>query len=218
MTVDNQGRKIGTMSEENIPKVPNQVIIDLDEVIYTYEDKEYALEGEAIGAMLASEQLLYNGKLYVNCSDIFAWGCSDAEDYVDEQLLPLFKLFKQDREWGTAMWCMIQRKERPQKPVEDAIRKSGKVDFDAFIAEHGLRANVYDGTSMIAARHKFELANAWRVEQGLEPVEFDVGWWKSAWVPYEKANPGWYNDEYKEEIKRHCNEWYLANGWEFLAK
>ncbi|BBA65598.1 predicted ORF [Xanthomonas phage XacN1] len=206
------------MSEEQVPKVPNVVTIDLDDITYTINDKEYVDEGAALGVMLASNQLFYNQKIYVNCSDVFAWGCSDAEDYVDDQLLTLFKMFNKDRSWGTAMWCMIQRKERPQKPVEDAIRKEGIWDFDAFIAEHGLRANVYDGTSMIAARRKFELANAWLVEQGQEPVEFEVGWWKHAWTPFEKANPGWYNDEYKEEVKRRCNEWYLANGWEFLAK
>lgn len=113
---------------------------------------------------------------------------------------------------------MIQRKERPQKPVEDDIRKSGIWDFDAFIAEHGLRPNIYDGTNRIAALYKLELANAWLVEQGKEPVEFNVGWWKSAWMPYETAHPDWCNSEYKEEVKRRRNEWYLANGWEFLAK
>lgn len=204
--------------EENIPKVPNQVVIDLDEIVYEINGKEYVDEGAALGAMLASNQLFYNQKIYVNCSDVFAWGCADAEDFNDEQLLPLFKLFKKDQSWGTAMWCMIQRKERPQKPVEDAIRKSGICDFDAFIAEHGLRANIYDGTSHIMAYRKFELANAWRVEQGLEPVEFTVGWWNEAWFPFEKANKDWYNDEFKAEVKRRCNEWYLANGWEFLAK
>ncbi len=206
------------MSEEQEPKAPNVVTIDLDDIIYTIDGKEYIEEGQALGVMLAEGQLFYNQKIYVNCSDVFVWGCSDAEDFDSSQLIPLFKLFLKDRSWGTAMWCMIQRKERPQKPVEDSIRKSGIWDFDAFIAEHRLRANVYDGTSRIMAEYKLEVANTWLIAQGQEAVEFEVGWWDSAWKPFEQANPNWYTDDFKQEVKRRCDEWYLANGWEFLAK
>lgn len=201
-------------------RIENVITIDLNDIIYTSLDgsKEYIEEGDALAAMLATGDLFYNEKLYVNCSDVFAWGCADAEDYVDNDLLALFKLYLQEPSWGAALWCMIQRKERPQRPVEEAIRKNGKVDFDTFIAEHGLRPNTYDGYNRVSSTYKLELANAWRAEQGLEPVEYDVKWWDAAWKPYTTANPGWYSDEFKAEERRRINEWYIANGWEFMVK
>lgn len=66
----------------------------------------------------------------VNCNDIFAWGCADAEDMFYSELRDLWEHYIKDPEWGTAVWCMKRRKLMPQPPVEDRIRKAGIWDLD----------------------------------------------------------------------------------------
>ena len=62
---------------------------------------------------------------HVNCSDIFAWGCADAEDIVFNEICELYEMWRKDEVWGAAAWCIKKRKARPQKPVEEAMIKAG---------------------------------------------------------------------------------------------
>lgn len=65
--------------------------------------------------------------LYANCNDIFAWGCADAESIPNsEELKKLYDFSAKYPTWGTAIWCCTVRKERPQKPVEDAMKESNE--------------------------------------------------------------------------------------------
>jgi hypothetical protein len=73
------------------------------------------------------EEISFN----VECNDVFAWGYSDAERLPYEQIEILYRMWKKDPEWGAAIWCMIQRKEMPQKPVEKQIRAAGIWDLDS---------------------------------------------------------------------------------------
>lgn len=73
--------------------------------------------------------------LFVNCNDIFAWGCADSEDIDYEEIETLFRMWEKDPEWGPAIWCIIKRKEMPQKPVEEKIRKAGIWDLDTLNLE-----------------------------------------------------------------------------------
>ena len=66
-----------------------------------------------------------------NCNDVFAWGCADAEEVEYHELESLYEHYHKDPSWGTAIWCIKKRKEMPQKPVEEAIRKSGIWDLDS---------------------------------------------------------------------------------------
>ncbi len=67
----------------------------------------------------------------VDCSDVFAWGCSDAETLPYDEVENLYRAWKKDPGWGPAVWCMMRRNQMPQKPVEDAIRTAGIWDIDA---------------------------------------------------------------------------------------
>lgn len=64
----------------------------------------------------------------VNCNDIFAWGCADAEDLPFKEIENLYRMWKADPNWGPAKWCAIQRNQKPQKPVIDSMKKSGSWD------------------------------------------------------------------------------------------
>lgn len=63
--------------------------------------------------------------IHVNCNDVFAWGCADAEDINHGELQDLYEMWKKDPAWGPAVWCIKKRKQMPQKPVEDLINKAG---------------------------------------------------------------------------------------------
>ena len=61
----------------------------------------------------------------VNCNDVFAWGCSDAEPVLHGDLEELAKAHAKDEVWGIAAWCVKRRKCMPQKPVAEAMAKAG---------------------------------------------------------------------------------------------
>jgi hypothetical protein len=76
----------------------------------------------------------------VICNDVFAWGCADCERLPFKELKTLYEMWKKDPGWGSSVWCMIQRKEMPQKPLEKIIRKEGIWDLDSL----GLEKNFTD--------------------------------------------------------------------------
>lgn len=71
--------------------------------------------------------------LHVGCNDIFAWGCTDAEDITYSELESLYNMVRLDPVYGAAVWCIAKRKRWPQKPVEDDIRKQGIHDLDKIL-------------------------------------------------------------------------------------
>lgn len=115
------------------------------------EDREYFDSSTALAWLLAHDHCFINSRHWrehdkgdiavcVNCNDVFAWGCSDAEDLPFDQVQPLYEMVRRDPQWGAAMWCILRRKEMPQPPVERAIRKAGIWNLD----QHGLGENVTD--------------------------------------------------------------------------
>lgn len=63
--------------------------------------------------------------LHVNCNDIFAWGCADAEDITHGEIGDFYEMWKKDSIWGPAAWCIKKRKQMPQAPVEERMVKAG---------------------------------------------------------------------------------------------
>lgn len=64
--------------------------------------------------------------LFVNCNDVFAWGCADAEALPYDEILPLYRASRKN--WGATKWCCLRRKQRPQAPVEADMRRAGAWD------------------------------------------------------------------------------------------
>lgn len=79
----------------------------------------------------------------VNCNDVFAWGSADAETLPYSQIETLYKMWRKDPSWGAAVWCMIQRNQMPQKPVEKRIREAAIWDLDSL----KLGTNIMDAKS-----------------------------------------------------------------------
>ena len=63
--------------------------------------------------------------LYVNCSDLFAWGCADAE-LLSWDELPEYLEFQKRGE--SDLWCAIKRQMQPQPPVIKRLKEAGKWD------------------------------------------------------------------------------------------
>jgi len=61
---------------------------------------------------------------YVNCNDLFMWGCADSEDVPDDQIPILAEMCANDS-WGDQKWCCIQRQMQPQRPIVDSWKESG---------------------------------------------------------------------------------------------
>jgi hypothetical protein len=61
----------------------------------------------------------------VNCNDIFAWACADAEQVLYDDVESIYKYYKKDPVWGTAIWCILKRNMMPQHPVYRDMVKAG---------------------------------------------------------------------------------------------
>jgi len=150
--------------------------------------------------------------LLVNCNDVFAWGCADSEEISVDEIESLYRMWKHNAEWGAALWCMIKRREMPQSPVADAMRKDG-VDLDSFGKEHNLRVNFYSGLSLANAEFKYKTYVAWCHEKGCDGRPFDAGWWKG-WDEFTKNNSDWEEKVGKEAYARIRTQFIKENGWE----
>lgn len=154
--------------------------------------------------------------LNVNCNDVFAWGCADSEEVMYCQLKDLYDLWRRHPGFGHELWCMLQRKEMPQRPVAESIRNAG-FDLDAFREEQGLRANHYDGISHVLAWQKYEAYSQWSRSLGQTPLEYDAGWW-DGWKKFTSANPGWNDEAWQRREIKAMNDWRVANGYEPRAE
>jgi len=65
----------------------------------------------------------------LDCSDVFAWGCADAETFNFDELEDVFNHYEKDNDWGTQIWCIKKRNMLPQEPVFDIIQKEGIWDL-----------------------------------------------------------------------------------------
>jgi hypothetical protein len=113
-----------------------------ENIFFDVDGKEYCVEEMALERLLKDEvlfanerEVFYGGKsaghtvvLYVNCNDVFAWGCADAENLPFEEIGNLYKMHVASPGWGSVKWCCKQRKQKPQKPVEAEMRKDGVWD------------------------------------------------------------------------------------------
>lgn len=117
------------------------------ERIQAHADTEMVFEDHmALGHMLINEVIFINNhwwqkewpepcqkmiSLNVNCNDVFAWACADSEELPYAEVENLYRMWRKDPMWGSAVWCMIQRRQMPQKPVEDQIRRAGIWDLES---------------------------------------------------------------------------------------
>jgi hypothetical protein len=70
----------------------------------------------------------------VLCNDIFAWGCSDAEEVLCGELEEVARAHMKDPIWGIPAWCIKKRKMMPQEPVAKAMTAAG-YDLNSILGE-----------------------------------------------------------------------------------
>lgn len=103
-----------------------------DEVIFEINGIEECDDELALAFLLKNEVLFCNNAkdpeticLYVNCSDVFAWACSDAECITTDEILSLYKAVKENPIWGSTIWVCLKRNEQPQKPIVINMKNDG---------------------------------------------------------------------------------------------
>lgn len=112
-----------------------------DDVYYEYTD----LDGKSINEFEPHNALAYlllNDILIVNdhwwkkdwpeeaqksisfgvlCSDTFSYACADAELLLFSELEDLYQHVIKDPTWGSIVWCIKKRKQKPIKPIYDEL-------------------------------------------------------------------------------------------------
>lgn len=120
---------------------------DMEEKNACHDDKDFKWfdEEEAIAQLLHDGVLFANSRdysfelggykdggytivLFLNCNDVFAWGCADGEDVDTKELETLYKLWYANKRWGATKWVCLKRNERPQIPIERDMKKEGAWD------------------------------------------------------------------------------------------
>jgi len=75
---------------------------------------------------------IYTTAVYVLTSDIFVWGCADAE-YIEcndgetpNEIINLYKLRQEKGFWGCVEWACLKRNLQPQKAVKEDMIKANQ--------------------------------------------------------------------------------------------
>ena len=89
--------------------------------------------------------------LFLNCNDVFAWGCADAECVSYNELPELFKLYEANKDCGCIQWVCIKRNEKPQAPIikymkekngwNDVMESLPENKYDAYCRENRSKSN-----------------------------------------------------------------------------
>jgi len=81
--------------------------------------------GPSLGGNNSSQRSL---QVYVNCNDLFAWGCGDWEPLARAEVPKLYAMWKADPKYGAPRWACLHRNLAPQVPVEKRWREHGTWD------------------------------------------------------------------------------------------
>ena len=69
--------------------------------------------------------------LFIICSDLFYWGCADAEDFIYDDIPDFIKAKQDCPKHYDSLWCCRKRGMRPQKPCYRNFTEEEKQLFDA---------------------------------------------------------------------------------------
>ena len=143
----------------------------------------------------------------VNCNDVFAWGCADAETMDYSELQAVYDSWYREPVYGTAYWVCEKRNQAPQGPVKDPMERLG-YDFSE------LRPNFYDSMGKIRSDLQYEMYYTWTKRKKNVPVPKDANW-REQWRKYEKENPGWSMDNnFDKKFKALREKFVKQHGYE----
>lgn len=66
--------------------------------------------------------------VFVLTNDVFAWGCADGDDLPTSEIVPLYRLWRQDNVYGPVKWACRRRQCQPQQALIDAMKQHGAWD------------------------------------------------------------------------------------------
>ena len=75
------------------------------------------------------EQAQKTAALCVECNDIFAAACADAEEVSLEEIPDLYEHWLKDPQYGARVWCIKKRGIMPQSAYRPIIERSGMWDL-----------------------------------------------------------------------------------------
>lgn len=139
------------------------------DIVYYFNGEEFCDEERALSILLLDDKVFCNTGtfndektvcLFVNCSDVFAWGCADAEAFTTSDIPAIWKLYHENQNYGTAKWCCLKRNMQPQAPVKQRMIEHGVWD-DAMEA---LPENRYDKLRLEARMQKKDVDNTANLE------------------------------------------------------
>ncbi len=62
--------------------------------------------------------------LFINCNDLFYWGCADAENLPYDEIPKLYKMHMANPN-GSLIWCCFKRNLQPQEPIVKRWKELG---------------------------------------------------------------------------------------------
>ena len=66
--------------------------------------------------------------VWINCNDLFSWGCADCEPLSAQEIPAFFKEYKKDPRNASTRWCCRKRNLQPQRPIIEQMKKDGEWD------------------------------------------------------------------------------------------
>lgn len=87
-------------------------------------------------AKLSPNSDVWNTVVYVNCNDVFLWGCADAESISNSdgeegsEIIELYRMWKENPTYGPIKWACKKRNLQPQKPLKKMMIKDGHWDSE----------------------------------------------------------------------------------------
>src|SRR4051812_11323049 len=123
-----------TITDISVSKETFEVSIEGEYEFNGERDKWFSTEN-ALAVLLAKDicfvsTLGYTAKgepdekptcgIYVNCSDLFYWGCADGESITYNEIESLYRAWKSGK-YGVDKWCCLHRNLRPQVPMVEKM-------------------------------------------------------------------------------------------------
>lgn len=112
--------------------------IDEDDVTYEHDGEIYYEEGDMLAILLIEEHIITGNietdsgqrttVLYVNTSDVFAWGYANADCADLSEMEDLYKLTREDPKWGSIKWICFKDNLQPQYPIIRDMKIDGMWD------------------------------------------------------------------------------------------
>lgn len=114
-------------------------------LIETWLDNQEELTVDDIDKVLA--YLSFRGYILVNsrhfketdkedisisviCNDVFYLACADAEEIAFNEVLTLYRMVRENPEYGVMKWCILKRNMFPQRVIYDLMNKNNLWDLE----------------------------------------------------------------------------------------